>query len=300
MTSSLPAPFSVLPGEIRMSFFERPATSILHPTDFSETSEAAFAHALAIAIANQARLTILHVVPDSVEETPWSEYPAVRKTLEKWGRLESGAAHHDVASKLGIEIEKSVLVNKDIVKSIVKYVEEEFFDMIVMATDENREIPFSIGHHIAVPVSQKTHLPTFFIPQDTRGCVSPKTGRANLHQILVPVDREPNPQPVLERIAWSMDNLGESEMNITLLHVGSEEDFPNLRPVEMENAKWARLVRHGDPATEIVHAARELDADVIAMVTEGKKGFWDAIRGSTVQRVLRSAPCPIFTMPAGV
>jgi nucleotide-binding universal stress UspA family protein len=283
-----------------MSFYERPATSILHPTDFSEASETAFAHALALAIANKARLTILHVLPDHAEETPWSEYPAVRKTLEKWGRLEPGAAHHDVGTTLGIEIEKSMLVNKDVVKSIVKYVEKEFFDMIVMATDENRELPFSFGHHIAVPVSQKTHLPTFFIPQDVKGCVSPENGVANLKQVLVPVDREPNAQPALDRIAWSMENLSDSEMNITLLYVGAENDFPKLRTVEMKNATWSREIRHGDPTMEIVRSARKLDADVIAMVTEGQKGFWDIIRGSTVQRVLRKAPCPIFTMPAGI
>ena len=42
----------------------------------------------------------------------------------------------------------------------------------------------------------------------------------------------------------------------------------------------------------------EIGANVIAMVTEGQHGFWDALRGSTVQRVLRHAPSLVFTIPA--
>ena len=87
----------------------QPATRrILHPTDFSEASEAAFAHALELALANQAKLTILHVVPSRNEEIPWHEYPSVRKTLERWGELPPGASQKDVANLLGIKVKKAV------------------------------------------------------------------------------------------------------------------------------------------------------------------------------------------------
>ena len=38
--------------------------TILHPSDFSEASEVAFAHALKAAFIARARLTLLHVSPD--------------------------------------------------------------------------------------------------------------------------------------------------------------------------------------------------------------------------------------------
>lgn len=57
--------------------------SVLHPSDFSEASHAAFTSALAIALYRQASFTILHVVPRSQAVDVWSNSPPVRKTLER-------------------------------------------------------------------------------------------------------------------------------------------------------------------------------------------------------------------------
>jgi len=35
------------------------------------------------------------------------------------------------------------------------------------------------------------------------------------------------------------------------------------------------------------------------MPTAGRYGFPDAVRGSTTERVLRHAPCPVLSVPAG-
>jgi nucleotide-binding universal stress UspA family protein len=48
----------------------------------------------------------------------------------------------------------------------------------------------------------------------------------------------------------------------------------------------------------IVDAAIEFDADVIAMPTAGHHGVLDALRGSTTERVIRHAPCPVLALPA--
>ena len=42
---------------------------------------------------------------------------------------------------------------------------------------------------------------------------------------------------------------------------------------------------------------RDWDADLIAMTTAGHQGFLDALRGSTSERVLRHAPCPVLVVP---
>ena len=67
----------------------------------------------------------------------------------------------------------------------------------------------------------------------------------------------------------------------------------------MGELTWEKITRTGDATDQIIRAAQEYDIDLIVMVTEGKKGFWDTVRGNTVQQVLRKAPCPIFTVPAG-
>jgi hypothetical protein len=64
-------------------------------------------------------------------------------------------------------------------------------------------------------------------------------------------------------------------------------------------ARSAILTRTGDVVSTILKAADEQQADLIAMPTAGHHGFLDAVRGSTTERVLRHAPCPVLAVPAG-
>jgi nucleotide-binding universal stress UspA family protein len=56
------------------------------------------------------------------------------------------------------------------------------------------------------------------------------------------------------------------------------------------------LVRRGEPAAEIVEAAREADADLIAMTTHGRSGLGRLLFGSVAEAVLRRAELPVFLM----
>jgi nucleotide-binding universal stress UspA family protein len=50
-------------------------------------------------------------------------------------------------------------------------------------------------------------------------------------------------------------------------------------------------VRRGEPVAEIVAAARETGADIIAMTTHGRSGFSRLLLGSVAEAVLRQAEC---------
>ena len=76
--------------------------SIFHPSDFSEASLDAFAHALAIALIRQTNLTILHSGADFLGEDEWTKFPAVRKTLERWGLLAPGSPRSAVFDELKV------------------------------------------------------------------------------------------------------------------------------------------------------------------------------------------------------
>ena len=58
------------------------------------------------------------------------------------------------------------------------------------------------------------------------------------------------------------------------------------------------MVRDGDPVEQILAAADELEVDLIVMPTAGRAGVFDVLRGSTTERVLRRAPCPLLAVPA--
>ena len=83
-----------------------------------------------------------------------------------------------------------------------------------------------------------------------------------------------------------------------LIHVGNSmppvhaasSNVPALPPV---------ILRSGDVVSSIVDAALEYDVDFIGMPTAGHHGVLDALRGSTTERVIRHAPCPVLAVPVG-
>ena len=54
--------------------------------------------------------------------------------------------------------------------------------------------------------------------------------------------------------------------------------------------------RYGDPVTEIVAAARQSRADLIAMSTHGRSGLTRLVLGSVAEAVLRRAAVPVLIM----
>jgi nucleotide-binding universal stress UspA family protein len=54
--------------------------------------------------------------------------------------------------------------------------------------------------------------------------------------------------------------------------------------------------RVGDPATEIVDGAREIDVELIAMTTHGRSGLGRLVFGSVAEAVLRRVHVPVFLM----
>ena len=55
-------------------------------------------------------------------------------------------------------------------------------------------------------------------------------------------------------------------------------------------------VRHGEPVAEIVAAARETEAGLVAMTTHGRSGFGRLLFGSVAEAVLRRAQTPVLMM----
>jgi universal stress protein A len=52
----------------------------------------------------------------------------------------------------------------------------------------------------------------------------------------------------------------------------------------------------GDPADQIIRAARTHHSDLIVVGTHGRRGFSKMMIGSVAERVVRTAPCPVVTV----
>lgn len=57
-----------------------------------------------------------------------------------------------------------------------------------------------------------------------------------------------------------------------------------------------KAVVKGIPYEEIIKFAADSEIDMIVMGTYGRKGFERFIFGSTVEKVVRKAPCPVLTV----
>jgi nucleotide-binding universal stress UspA family protein len=54
------------------------------------------------------------------------------------------------------------------------------------------------------------------------------------------------------------------------------------------------LLREGEPASQIVDAARDWGADMIVMGCHARGRLGDLLQGSTTRAVVRDAPCPVL------
>jgi len=138
-----------------------------------------------------------------------------------------------------------------------------------------------------------------------------------LKSILVPVDFSESARKALQ-YALAFARLFKAE--ITLLHVAPElaeesrvtfsmpelqqellQDAAQNLAKEIERAATPEVslkpvVKKGTPYYEIVEAAREMNADLIVIGTHGRTGLKHVFMGSTAERVVRHAPCPVLVV----
>jgi nucleotide-binding universal stress UspA family protein len=56
------------------------------------------------------------------------------------------------------------------------------------------------------------------------------------------------------------------------------------------------VLREGTPTTEIIELAKTEDVDLIIIATHGYTGLKHILLGSTTEKVVRLAPCPVLTV----
>jgi nucleotide-binding universal stress UspA family protein len=276
----------------------RPIRSVLHPTDLTPAGTPAFAHALRLATSGRTKLYVLHADSKPADETGWDSFPAVRRTLTSWGMLEEGSSTGAVFEQLGVQVAKIRMPDRDAVRGILRFLDDHPSDLIVLATEGREGLPRWLHGSVAEPVARSAETLTLFVPHGGRGFVAPEDGTVSLRRVLVPVDRRPSPAYALRAASEIVQLLGVETTILHLLHVGTELELSSI-PVEPNT--WSAIepaVRTGDVVEQIVAAATEGPADLIVMATEGHQGFLDALRGSTTDRVLRHAPCPVLAVPS--
>ena len=274
--------------------------SVFHPSDFSEESSFAFAHALAVALGRPTELTIMHA-SSSREDEDWRRFPPVRKTLERWGLLDPGSPRTAVFDELALRIKKVNVHGRDPAEAVVHFLAKNPTDLIVLATEGRRGMPRWLRSSAAERIARESRTMTLFVSAEARGFVSPSDGAVTIRRILIPVDHRPDPWAALvyaTRVAGAMAEEGCEPVELIRLHVGDSPEIPPGRTPEAQNGRWVGIRKEGDVVEEIVNVAKERNVDAIFVPTDGHRGFLDALRGTVSEQVVRKAPCAVLAVPS--
>ena len=84
------------------------------------------------------------------------------------------------------------------------------------------------------------------------------------------------------------------------LRVHGTQELEQLRKREIGNKLKSRIaVRTGKPFYEINQYAEEENIDLIIIATHGHSGVEHMLFGSTAEKVVRKAPCPVLVVRTG-
>ena len=84
------------------------------------------------------------------------------------------------------------------------------------------------------------------------------------------------------------------------LHRRSEEELQRLSQNMSKEVRVRGMTRLGKPFLEITDAAKEYDVDLIIIASHGHTGVEHILFGSTAEKVIRKAHCPVLTVRSKV
>jgi nucleotide-binding universal stress UspA family protein len=284
---------------------------IMVPLDGSPFSELALPLAVAKARANGAELRLVHVIVPIAYSAFIEEDGAAQDYLD-------GIAHR-INKESGVAV-SAVRLSGQAVPELRDYAVREGIDLVVMATHGWGGIQRAWLGSVTDELIREARLPVLaFRPAKKKTSpVEPGT----IDEILVPLDGSDLSESVLE---YALE-LGSPSTRYTLLRVvpvapptsvvsGVIEQDPVRKLLAQLQSGAAdyldkiseelrakghevrtRVLTHPQPAKAILDYAVEIEADVIALATEGRHGFRRLTLGSVADKVLRGADSPVLVI----
>ena len=294
---------------------------ILFPTDFSACAEDAFTHAAYLAQRTGAELHVLHVVEGTMA-SPGDWVQDFRITLEDI------AADLDVPFPAPPDEEQAPqgfvpLIDAEVEAesagpAILHYAEDHAIDLIVMGTHGRRGFRRLLMGSVAEEVVRLAPCPVF-----TVGGQEASDGSWAIRRIVAPVDFSDHAR-LAARHAAALAEAYAADLD--LLHVIEAAALPTATApfvaaftVSADEAQLilqealerytaeleaefpaigevGAFVRVGRPASDIVDFAEAHDADLLVLGSHGRSGMERLLMGSVAEQVIRTAPCPVFTV----
>lgn len=294
---------------------------VLTTTDFSDASRYGVRYAVALAEKLGAAVALLHVIePGSWLSELGSVGPA-RKDSEVVASARSQLAtmaKREGKGDMAVTFSVSVRTGNPF-HAITAAAREQAAELIVIATHGYTGAERVLLGGTAERVVRHAPCPVLTVPTRTESKRTGKTPPFKLKKILVPMDFSGISKDALP---WATFIAARFGAELILLHVvekfsidyllGSglmnETIVPLMKQTEADLERIAgglskstklnvsATVRAGSPYEEIYHAAKSLGADLIILTTHGHTGLKKVWLGSTAERVVRHASCPVLAV----
>ncbi|MFP3938822.1 MAG: universal stress protein [Acidobacteriota bacterium] len=292
----------------------RAIRDIVAATDFSEPARLGVAWAATAARAHGARLHLVHVVTPPMPVADFAAPPLTmdRELREAARRRLDELLTEDLLS--GVEAH-AVLRDGTPAQTLLDVADQVKAGLLVVGTRGLTGFRHLLLGSTAERIVQRSEVPVLSIhPEDSLPGRGPRT-------VLVPTDFSRDAEAAFDA-AGDCLALSEETTRVILLHVfhvpaeyrayGPDSTFARLSS-EMEQRLRERLEElagplrregrtvdvecvQGIPAEVIVRQAEEADVDLIAMGTHGRSGMAHFLLGSTAERVVQHAACPVLTV----
>ncbi len=280
---------------------------ILCPTNLSEDSERTIRYAVALTRASGAKLFVCYR-PKTPADQEWA-VATIQKLVTAGLTFPSALSHN--ASTIDWE---SVLVNgPDLGTIITGEAKSRRADLIFM---RSRRRPFAAAllGSTAEAVSRLAPCPVLVMHADEVEWLDSTTGQSSLRNVLVAYDFSPHSHLALQ-YALSLAQLYQATLHMLHVLPSPIADQPEIAWVNhtdtpyhqaarrlqeaapAETHLWSNVkhaVQYGQPYAEILNYAQNNEIDLIAMGVHGAGFGVHTLFGSTVDRVLRQAHCPLL------
>jgi nucleotide-binding universal stress UspA family protein len=256
---------------------------IAHAAQEADPNEPGFVHAVALAVQGGARLTSVHACAAGAPEL---DLPPARTLLSRWGLTEDRAPHARVQHSCCDSVDETLL---DALARIEP-------DLLVVGTHARGGIARFLFGSVAEGVARNLRAPTLLLPLDGPQLADARTGALRLARMLLPVSDARDAQAAVDASVAFARLARVETAELVLLHV--EDGSPSPDPQVPSGFAVQRRAAAGPIDRAIAHAARDLEPDLVVMVTHGHDAATDVLLASHTERALHACRRPLLWVPA--
>ncbi|MCK9279844.1 MAG: universal stress protein [Melioribacteraceae bacterium] len=103
-------------------------------------------------------------------------------------------------------------------------------------------------------------------------------------------------EPIIYPADFSLGQVAIPSIDIDMQKKAEDELNSLAKQFIKNNLKYKVVIKTGKPFVEINEYAKEQDIDMIIIATHGHTGVEHLLFGSTAEKVVRKAPCPVLTL----